>query len=181
MATNRVQDGKVLQHLNGGGAISSGDVVVIEKLVAVALVDIANGDTGSVAITQVYDLPKVDAAVIAQGEAVHYDVSTSEVDERPDVQLVRIRERIRRMRQPAPHVYLIAALDDLPAANMPRDPHLVDLRVGVPDPEPDRQDVAREPLDDPVIVEDPRVDQPIVDIQLAGLLPPFDHGTVIAT
>lgn len=81
MATNRVQDGKVLQFTNGGSAISSGDVVVIEKLVGVALVDIANGDTGSVAIEQVYDLPKVDAAVIAQGEAVHYDVSASEVDD----------------------------------------------------------------------------------------------------
>ncbi len=81
MATNRVQDGKVIQFANGGGAISSGDVVVIESLVGVALVDIANGETGSVALTQVYDLPKVDAAVIAQGENVHYDVSASEVDD----------------------------------------------------------------------------------------------------
>lgn len=81
MATNRVQDGKILQFTNGGSAISSGDVVVIEKLVGVALVDIANGDTGSVAIEQVYDLPKVDAAVIAQGEAVHFDVSAGEVDD----------------------------------------------------------------------------------------------------
>ena len=81
MATNRVQDGKVLQFTNGGSAMSSGDAVVIEKLVGVALVDIANGASGSVAITQVYNLPKVDAAVIAQGEQVHYDVSASEVDD----------------------------------------------------------------------------------------------------
>ena len=81
MATNRVQDGKVLQFTNGGSAISSGDAVVIEKLVGVALVDIANGASGSVAITQVYNLPKVDAAVIAQGEQVHYDVSAAEVDD----------------------------------------------------------------------------------------------------
>ena len=73
MATNRERDGKVVQFVNGGSAISSGDVVVINLLVGVALVDIANGETGSVAITQVYRLPKVDAAVIAQGEAVHYD------------------------------------------------------------------------------------------------------------
>lgn len=81
MAKNRVQDGKVLQFTNGGSAILSGDAVVIEKLVGVALVDIANGATGSVAITQVYNLPKVDAAVIAQGEQVLYDVSASEVDD----------------------------------------------------------------------------------------------------
>ena len=84
MSTKRVQDGKVIQFTNGGAAISSDDPVVIEKLVGVALVDIANGETGSVAIRQVYNLPKVDAAVIAQGEAVHFDVSAGangEVDD----------------------------------------------------------------------------------------------------
>ena len=84
MSTKRVQDGQVIQFTNGGGAISSDDPVVIGSLVGVALVDIANGATGSVAISQVYNLPKVDAAVIAQGEAVHFDVSAGangEVDD----------------------------------------------------------------------------------------------------
>lgn len=81
MATNRVQDGKVIQFTNGGAAILSGAVVVIGVFVGVALVDIANGETGSVALTQVYNLPKVDAAVIAQGETVLWDVSAQEVDD----------------------------------------------------------------------------------------------------
>ena len=84
MSTKRVQDGMVIQFTNGGALISSDDPVVIGTLVGVALVDIANGETGSVAITQVYNLPKVDAAVIAQGEAVHFDVSAGangEVDD----------------------------------------------------------------------------------------------------
>ena len=81
MATNRERNGEVVQFTNGGSDLASGDVVVINLLVGVALVDIANGETGSVAITQVYNLPKVDAAVIAQGEAVHFDVSVGEVDD----------------------------------------------------------------------------------------------------
>lgn len=75
MAKNRVQDGKVIQYSNAGANILSGDVVVIGVLVGVALVDIATGESGSVALSQVYNLPKDDAAVIAQGEAVRYDVS----------------------------------------------------------------------------------------------------------
>lgn len=81
MARNRVQDGQVIQWTNGGTAVVSGDAVVIGALVGVALVDIANGESGSVAIGQVYNLPKVDAAVIAQGESVLYDVSAAEVDD----------------------------------------------------------------------------------------------------
>ena len=84
MSTKRVQDGRVIQFTNGGANISSDDPVVIEKLVGVALVDIATGETGSVASDQVYNLPKVDAAVIAQGEQVHFDVSAGangEVDD----------------------------------------------------------------------------------------------------
>lgn len=85
MATNYVQDGSVIQWTNGGSAVSSGDVVVIgsngDAILGVALVDIANGETGSVQIEGVFDLPKVDAAVIAQGEYVIWDSSAGKFDD----------------------------------------------------------------------------------------------------
>ena len=79
MATNYVQDGKVIQWTNGGSAVSSGDVVVIGGLIGVALVDIAGSATGSVQVDGVFNVPKVDGAVIAQGESL--DVSASKFDD----------------------------------------------------------------------------------------------------
>lgn len=81
MPNNFVQEGGVLPYTNGGAALSSGDVVVIGQLVAVCLVDIANGETGSVAIDGVYNLPKVDAAVIGQGQSVMWDASAGAFDD----------------------------------------------------------------------------------------------------
>lgn len=81
MATNYVKDGAVVDYTNAGSAISSGDVVVMGNIIGVALVDIANGDTGSVAIEGVFTVPKVSAAVIAIGESVIYDVSASAFDD----------------------------------------------------------------------------------------------------
>ncbi len=75
MATNYVNEGKTLLYTNSGSAISSGDVVVAGTTLAVALVDIANGASGTVAIEGVFTLPKVSAAVIAQGEEVIWDAS----------------------------------------------------------------------------------------------------------
>jgi predicted RecA/RadA family phage recombinase len=81
MATNFVQDGNVIDYTNAGTAIDSGDVVVIGQLIAVALTDIANGATGSVAIGGVFTLPKVSAAVIAAGESLVWDVSAAGFDD----------------------------------------------------------------------------------------------------
>jgi len=82
MATNYVQDGGVIDYSNAGAAISSGDVVVIGNQIGIALVDIAaTTGTGAVAMEGVFDVPKVDAAVIAQGENVIYDVSASKFDD----------------------------------------------------------------------------------------------------
>jgi len=72
MALNHIQSGKVIDYTNSGSAdIVSGRVVVIGTLVGVALVDIAVGKTGSVAIEEVYSLPKVTGA-IAQGAKVYW-------------------------------------------------------------------------------------------------------------
>ena len=85
MATNYIQDGAVIDWTNGGTAVSSGDVVAIgtngDAILGVALVDIANGATGSVQIEGVFSVPKADAAVIAVGEFVTWDASAGNFDD----------------------------------------------------------------------------------------------------
>lgn len=81
MATNYVQPGKSITWTNGGTAKSAGDVVVIGKVLAVCLVDIANGASGSVALEGVFTVPKVSGAVIAQGENLTWDASAAAFDD----------------------------------------------------------------------------------------------------
>lgn len=88
MATNQVSGGDPQNVLHtAAAAISSGDVVVLASTdakkcrVGVALVDIASGATGAVAVTGVWRFAKVSAAVIAQGESVNWDSSEEEVDD----------------------------------------------------------------------------------------------------
>lgn len=74
MATNHVQPGNVIPWTNStGSAVSAGAVVVIGLFVGVALTDIANGATGSVAIEEVFELPKATGVAFAIGAAVYYD------------------------------------------------------------------------------------------------------------
>ncbi|PSJ23583.1 recombinase RecA [Halomonas sp. ND22Bw] len=81
MAKNCHQMGDVLDWTNDtGSTVSSGQVVVIGALIGVALVDIANGATGSVAIDYVWELPKGSNAIGA-GERVDYDISASVIDQ----------------------------------------------------------------------------------------------------
>lgn len=82
MATNYVQDGNVINWTNGtGSAVVSGQVVAIGNLLAVALVAIAAGATGSVQTRGVFTVPKVTAAVIAAGESLTWDVSAGKFDD----------------------------------------------------------------------------------------------------
>lgn len=80
MTTNAVQPGNVIDY-TAGSTIASGDVVVIGNIIGVALTDIANGSTGSVATRGVFTVPKVSAAVIAQGESLVWDVSAGKFDD----------------------------------------------------------------------------------------------------
>lgn len=75
MAKSYVQEGDTLDYV-AGSAISSGDIVVIGNLVCVALADIANGATGSVKCTGVFDLPKKTGAINV-GDLIDYDLSTT--------------------------------------------------------------------------------------------------------
>lgn len=79
-------DVTAIQH-TASSTIGSGDVVVLgtaheaKARIGVALVNIASGATGSVAVTGCFTFPKVAAAVIAQGESVGWDASEEEVDD----------------------------------------------------------------------------------------------------
>ena len=76
MASNYVQDGQVIDYL-AGGTITSNQVVAIGNVLGVALTNIASGKTGSVALSGVFTVPKVTAAVIAQGDALTWDASAA--------------------------------------------------------------------------------------------------------
>lgn len=83
MATNRVQRGEIIT-VTAAAAISSGQIVTVGNLVGVAMTDAAIGEQVEVAISEVYNLPKLDAAVITQGMRVALDVSAGtngEVDD----------------------------------------------------------------------------------------------------
>jgi predicted RecA/RadA family phage recombinase len=81
MSTNQVARGDVIDWTNGGSAVVSGQVVAIGNILGVAQVDIAGGATGAVAIRGVFTVPKVSAAVIAQGEKLTWDVSAAAFDD----------------------------------------------------------------------------------------------------
>ena len=80
MAKNYESDGNVIQWTNGTGAdVASGQVVKVgPSMLGVALVAIAAGAVGSVAVEGVFSgVPKVSAAVFAQGEKLLFDVSAN--------------------------------------------------------------------------------------------------------
>lgn len=80
LSTNYVQEGDVVQY-TAGANITAGSVVVMGNMLGVALVDIANGATGSVALEGVFMLPKVAGAVITQGQTLTWDVSATGFDD----------------------------------------------------------------------------------------------------
>jgi predicted RecA/RadA family phage recombinase len=80
MATNYIQPGEVID-FTAGSTITAGQVVAVGQMLGVALVDIANGDTGSVQIRGVFEVPKVSAAVIAAGESLVWDASAAAFDD----------------------------------------------------------------------------------------------------
>lgn len=77
---NYEQRGDVMT-ITAGANITSGQVVKVGALLGVASADIANGAQGEVAITGVFTVPKVSAAVIAQGERLVWDVSAAAFDD----------------------------------------------------------------------------------------------------
>lgn len=88
MATNITNSNhmQVVQWANGtGGAKTAGSIVVMGTLgdatLGVALVDIANGASGSVGINCAVTAAKVSAAVFAAGESLMWDASAAAFDD----------------------------------------------------------------------------------------------------
>lgn len=81
MTDKYVQRGDVINYTPSGADVSAGDVVELGHCLGVALTDIADGDTGAVAIEGVFTLPKVSAAVFAVGEKLIWDTSAGAFDD----------------------------------------------------------------------------------------------------
>jgi predicted RecA/RadA family phage recombinase len=83
MASNYQQPGEVIQWTNAtGSAVAANAIVVVGHMVGIALQSIANGASGSVGVEGVYSgVPKVSAAVFAQGEKLILDVSAGAFDD----------------------------------------------------------------------------------------------------
>ncbi|WP_413734339.1 DUF2190 family protein [Sodalis sp. RH21] len=79
MAKNYVQDGKTIT-ITALSDIASGDVVVVGGIVAVAITDIAEGETGDGFAEGVFKLPKLTADVIATGSRVHFKDDVLQLD-----------------------------------------------------------------------------------------------------
>lgn len=79
MSNKYVTEGKVIPWTNTtGAAIAVDQVVKVGSSIGVALGAIAIGATGSVALEGVFSgVPKVSAAVFAQGEKLVFDVSAN--------------------------------------------------------------------------------------------------------
>jgi predicted RecA/RadA family phage recombinase len=80
MSNNIVHEGgpgSVMPWTNtSGGPVASGAVVKLSHSLGIALVDIASGTTGSVAVEGVVrDVPKTTGAAWVQGEKLQWDVS----------------------------------------------------------------------------------------------------------
>jgi predicted RecA/RadA family phage recombinase len=82
MSTKYVSEGATIDYANGTGSdIAADDVVKVSGVLGVALADIPDGESGSVRIKGIFRLPKVSAAVIAQGETLVWDVSAGAFDD----------------------------------------------------------------------------------------------------
>ena len=79
MSNKYVNEGNVLPWVNTtGSAVPVDTVVKVGTSLGVTLGTIANGATGSVAMEGVFSgVPKVSAAVFAQGEKLVFDVSAN--------------------------------------------------------------------------------------------------------
>ena len=75
MASNYVQTGEIIQYTNETGSTITADTpIAIGDMVGVALLDIADDETGSVGLSGVWELPK-EAETIAQGAKVYLNSS----------------------------------------------------------------------------------------------------------
>lgn len=73
---NYIQEGERITWTNGTGSdVAAGDPVVIGSQIGVACVDIADGDSGAVAMEGVFELPKATGTAIPQGDKALFIVA----------------------------------------------------------------------------------------------------------
>lgn len=77
---NYVQPGKVVE-FTAAANLSAGQVVRIGQILGVVKDDVASGAQGLAHIDGVFKVPKVSAAVIAQGESLSWDASAAAFDD----------------------------------------------------------------------------------------------------
>jgi len=73
VAKNYVQEGDVLDYKAGATGVVSGLMVAMGKRVGIALRDIAPHETGSVAVTGVWNVAKLPTDVVVQGDVLYWD------------------------------------------------------------------------------------------------------------
>ncbi|MDN5924631.1 MAG: DUF2190 family protein [Xanthomonadales bacterium] len=78
MATNAIQDGRVLDHTLSADC-ASGDVIVKGALVGVAITGGKSGATIALQVTGVWSVPKLSTAVITDGASLTWDISAGKV------------------------------------------------------------------------------------------------------
>ncbi|MCG8357609.1 MAG: DUF2190 family protein [Kiloniellales bacterium] len=82
MAKNLIQDGTRMTYENASGStIAGGSLVVVGNHFGVAAADIPDGGVGALLMEGVFELPKVAAADIGQGQSVIWDVSNGAFDD----------------------------------------------------------------------------------------------------
>lgn len=80
MTTRYIQPGDVLDY-TAGADIANGAVVVMSSMIGVALKAIPNGTIGPVAVSRVFELPKLSTDTIDQGQVVYWDAGNSRITE----------------------------------------------------------------------------------------------------
>lgn len=76
MATNHIQPGEVID-FTAGANLAAGVGVKIGVRIGVTLVAVANGATGTAAVTGVWRLPKLGTDVVGQGALLYWDDANS--------------------------------------------------------------------------------------------------------
>lgn len=81
MTSKYQQRGETVNYVNAGAAITAGSVVKMGNTIGVALVDIATGGTGAVAVEGVFSgMAKTTGTAWAVGGKLIWDVSASKFD-----------------------------------------------------------------------------------------------------
>jgi len=81
MAIGHVAPGGVIPYTNTGGtAIAANTVIEFGAMIGITTGTIDPGETGTVAISEVWTLPKDDTVAIAQGDQLYWDTVNDECD-----------------------------------------------------------------------------------------------------